>query len=168
MYLDKSYILAEIKDNLADEIISWSYDNIESKYVYDESCYGIVHDVHVTLLSDITDKKHSNIVAAILEEKSFHCLFGELRLFLTNSKFDVLYIPIVNDEIYKVNKTLSSCIEHNKFYSEYIPHVTLCYLHKGCGDKFLKNNYFCDKLFDVDELIYSTPNTKFNFRLGKK
>ena len=46
MYLDKSYILAEIKDCLADEIISWCYDNIDNSYLYEEEpYYGIVHDV---------------------------------------------------------------------------------------------------------------------------
>jgi 2'-5' RNA ligase len=148
--------------------VSWSYDNIESEYIYNDSCYGIVHDVHVTILSDIIDKKINNIQMAIESETKFECIFGEMRLFLTNSKFDVLYVPVVNEEIYKVNKNLSNCIEHNKFYSEYIPHVTLCYLQKGYGQKFLKNNYFNEKGFFVNELIYSTPNNKSTFRLGIK
>ena len=169
MYLDKSYILAEIKDCLADEIISWCYDNIDNSYLYEEEpYYGIVHDVHVTLLSDISDKNTKNIQKTIEEESPFTCCLGQLKLFLTNSKFDVLYIPIINQEICNINKNLSNYIQYNKFYAEYVPHVTLCYLKKGFGESFLGNRYFCDKSFDVDELIYSGPDTKMIFRLGKK
>jgi len=62
MYLDKNYILAEVTDNLSDEIISWAYDFISDNHLYTENdYYGRVHNIHATVLSDIKLKNIKKI-----------------------------------------------------------------------------------------------------------
>jgi hypothetical protein len=34
MYLDKTYILAELPEDLADDVISWGYDYVDDDFLY--------------------------------------------------------------------------------------------------------------------------------------
>lgn len=167
MFLDKSYIIAELPESLSDEIISWCYDQVVDSSLYqNEDQYGRVHDVHVTILSNIKKQSTKNIKQSIEELGFFFCNLGEIKTFTSNSKFDVLYIEITDEEIKRANKKLSSQIEFDDFYSFYIPHVTICYMEKGMGEKFLGNKYFNGKGFHVRELIYSSPENQIKFSLG--
>lgn len=169
MFLDKSYILAELPESLSDEIISWCYDQVLDELIYvDGFNYGRVHDIHVTVLSNLEKQPLKNIKDCLVEEKCFNCLMGEICCFTTNAKFDVLYIEIKNDEIRKLNSNISKNIKFNDFYMIYTPHITICYLKKGMGEKFLGSKYFNDKSFHVGELIYSFPENQIKFNLGAK
>jgi|APGre2960657373_1045057.scaffolds.fasta_scaffold00038_29 2'-5' RNA ligase len=167
MFLDNSYIIAELPDLLSDEIISWCYDQVEDSCLYiNGDQYGRVHDVHVTVLSNLKKQSIRNIKQSIVEEGLFNCILGDIKLFTTNSKFDVLYVEITNNDIIDVNKKLSKNIDFDNFYSFFIPHVTICYMKKGIGEKFLGNKYFNGKSFNVRELIYSSPENQIKFSLG--
>jgi hypothetical protein len=41
-------------------------------------------------------------------------------------------------------------------------------LNKGCGEKFLDNKYFYGRTFRIDELLFSSPESKIKLILGKK
>jgi 2'-5' RNA ligase len=169
MYLDKTYILAELPEDLADDIISWGYDYVNDDFLYKENNdYGRTHNTHVTVLSDLKQQNVRNIKETVETESPFNCTLGNIKKFTTNSKFDVLYIEILNEEIKKIHDYLSNSIKHDSFYSNYIPHVTICYLNKGCGEKFLDNKYFYGRTFRIDELLFSSPESKIKLILGKK
>ena len=168
MYLDKNYILAEVTDNLSDEIISWAYDFISDDDLYTENDYYVrVHNIHATVLSDIKLKNIKKIKDIVEAENYFDCKLGKIKIFTMNSKFDVLHVEITNDAIKKINQNLGNSIEHNPYYSIYLPHVTICYLKKGLGEKLLNNTYFEGKTFTVQDLIFSHQGKEHKFKLGK-
>ena len=98
-----------------------------------------------------------------------NCKLGKIKLFTSNSKYDVLQIEIVNSEIIDLHENLSKSIKNTKKFPSYIPHVTIAYLKKGCGEKYLYDKYFDEQEFMVEELVLSHKfNTKNVFKLGKK
>ena len=168
MYLDKNYIISEIGEHLSDDIISWAYDFVKDDMLYrEDSFYGIVHNIHITLLSDVIESE-KNIKEVLSELKPFTCTLGLIKKFTTNSKFDVLYIEVKSTNIHDINKKLASQIRNESFYKNYTPHVTICYLKKDCCENLCDNNYFMDREFCVKELTYSTPDVKTIIRLDEK
>ena len=104
MYLDKTYILAELPEDLADDIISWGYDYVNDDFLYKENNdYGRTHNTHVTVLSDLKQQNVRNIKETVETESPFNCTLGNIKKFTTNSKFDVLYIEILDEEIKKIH-----------------------------------------------------------------
>ena len=169
MYLDKKYILAEVPEFLCDEVVSWCYDQVRDNEIYtDGDMYGRVHNIHLTLLTDVQENNLKCIEDSITDIKCFVCYLGEIRKFTTNSKFDVLYIDVKSPEVIEINKKLSSNIKNSSFYSVYIPHVTICYLEKNAGESFVGNSFFKDKYFNVEDVLFSTPEQQSKFMLGRK
>ena len=169
MYLDNSYLICELPEPLSDDIISWAYDFIDHDIIYaEDTFYGITHNVHITLLSDIIDSDLKKIKQSVENIPTFSCVLGEMKKFTTNSKFDVLYIDVLSDDAIKINKELSQYLSHSKFYVNYIPHVTICYLKKGCGENFLGSKYFNGSGFQVETITFSSPTQSAKFNLGIK
>lgn len=157
MYLDETTnILAELPEDITDDIISWGYDNILFDHLYENM--GREHFIHLTVLPEVKKKSFQKIKEAIIGESKFKCIFGDISIFSTNSKFDVVKIDIINDEVKKLNKILASYLESNSFYSYYCPHVTIAYVKKGCGKFYNGDKYFSKKFFEIDELTYSDLN----------
>ena len=148
MYLDKKYILAEVPESLCDEVISWCYDQVRDDDIFsDNDMYGRVHNIHVTLLTDIQENNLKIIEDSISDIKCFNCNLGKIKKFTTNSKFDVLYIDVTSSEVIEINKKLASNIKNCSFYSVFIPHMTICYLKKNAGDEFVGSKFFENNRF---------------------
>jgi hypothetical protein len=168
---DYSYLIAYLPENLADNIISWGYDNIPCDYLFedqDDPSFGREKDIHITVLGDVTDTSLNNIRDAVNSEKTVDCCLGKMKLFVTNSKYDVLHLEIINEEVQKLNAKLSKSIINNPRFPLFIPHVTICYLKKGFGENYLDNKYFYNQSFSIKSLTFSHKyGERHNFELGK-
>ncbi len=169
---ESSYIIAYLPEIITDNIISWGYDNVPYEDVFEDPLdpsFGREKDIHITVLGNIEDLRIENIKISINNEPKLNCILGKIKLFTSNSKYDVLQIEIVNSEIIDLHENLSKSIKNTKKFPSYIPHVTIAYLKKGCGEKYLHDKYFNEQEFMIEELVLSHKfNTKNVFKLGKK
>jgi 2'-5' RNA ligase len=167
---EKSYIIAEVSETLADDIISWCYDHVQESDIYYDSedhSFGREEYVHLTILGCIEDTE-KNVSETISSCKNTSCQLGKIKLFTQNSKFDVLMIEVVDDEILNLNKQLFKNIINKPDFPKYIPHITIAYLKKGCGKEFVENQHFCGRTFPIDALVYSIKTGQKNkYQLGK-
>ncbi len=74
-----------------------------------------------------------------------------------NEEFDVVKFNVVlNDELKNINEALKE-LPYTSDYDEYLPHVTIAYVKKGTGKKYVKKDYTYT-VKNVDKMIYSTAS----------
>ena len=96
---------------------------------------GIEKDPHVSLLFGLHTTDHLDVMPFIPRGVSVE-LTG-LSLF-ENDEHDVLKIDVESEALHKTNKKICEELDYTSDYDEYIPHVTIAYLKKGLGKKYVK------------------------------
>ena len=139
------------------EIIS----QISQKDLYqsENDRYGVEIEPHVTILYGISPYVDDIEVKSLFEnikKTDFDLLFTEIDCFF-NIDYDVLKINVISTKLNELNELLKDNLDHTTQYKEYIPHVTIGYLKKGTGGKYLDKN-FTIKDFSVDKIVYSKSN----------
>lgn len=166
---DYSSLMLELPEYLSDNIISWGYDYVPNEDLFldpEDPTFGREDDIHITLiygLHTISSKE----VSRQIQEKSFDVELGEMGLFTKSTKFDVLIINAECNMLHKLHNKIQSSLEVTKSHPLYVPHVTIAYLKKGAGSKFIGNKDFKDEKFKVDKLIFSSKTgVKTPIKLG--
>lgn len=141
----------------------------------DDDSFGFEDEPHVTLLfglhKEVTDKQVEDIISKFV--------YGPISLsnlsIFDNPDYDVLKFDIPNTSsgagfLYKTNKELIK-LPHTTNFPNYHPHMTVGYLKKGTGEKWVKSFNTEEFVVTPHSAIYSKPNrekTKFNIRIKKK
>jgi 2'-5' RNA ligase len=167
---DYSSIQLDLPERLADEIISWGYDNIPEKSVFfnpDRPSFGREDNIHITVLYGIAGRDTISGVESILKDtKPFSVRLGKLSLF-SNQVFDVLKIDVDSPDLHHMNSILVKNLDVAQTYPKYIPHVTIAYLNKNKGEKYKGLKEFEGEKFQVNSLIFSSKDgTKHKIKLG--
>ena len=161
--------MLELPENLSDNIISWGYDYIPNEDLFldpDDPTFGREDDIHITLIYGIHTIS-SKEVSRQIQEKAFEVELGEMNLFTKGTKFDVLIINVECNLLHKLHNKIQYNLEVTKSHPEYVPHVTIAYLKKGEGNKFINNKDFQGEKFKVNELIFSSKTgVKTPIKLG--
>tara|TARA_R110000851_G_scaffold11862_1_gene41235 strand:+ start:343 stop:927 length:585 start_codon:yes stop_codon:yes gene_type:complete len=147
---------------------------IDDEDVYNvdgDKSYGREDEPHVTLLYGTLPSVTDNEIKEILySEPTPKVSIKNISLF-ENDKFDVLKFDANGKILNNLNKKLSEIPNENSF-PDYIPHLTICYLKSGKGEKVIKilKNLFDLKEFNeklkISEYIYSkVDGSKIKYKL---
>jgi len=130
----------------------------EDLFEKDNERYGIETEPHITILygvhSDVPDEKVENLFKGIdkgdfdIKVISKNCFF--------NKDYDVLKLDISSEKLNQLNK-LGKTLPHTDTYPTYKPHMTIAYLKKGEGSKYVNETYTLD-INKIDKIVYSKPN----------
>lgn len=168
---ESTYLIAYPPEFLVDSIISWGYDHIPCENLFTDPVdptFGRETNVHITILANIEETNQEKIKNSIASEPKIKCCLGKINLFVNNSKYDVIQIEVLGNQINQLNKNLSQSIKSVSKFPLYIPHITIAYVKKGCGDQFLHNTYFKGQEFFIEDLVLSyNMNDQCIFKLGK-
>lgn len=129
----------------------------EDIYKTREEGFGKETEPHVTILFGFEPEEH--VLEKIKSELPIH---GPISIPLTklsffeNAEFDVLKFDVDPKELVKLNEWCRKNFKYKNDHPEYHPHVTLCYLNKGMGEKYARD--MSDPVITVaTELVYSEP-----------
>jgi hypothetical protein len=124
----------------------------------DEEEYGKELEPHCTVLYGFDQSVDVNKVKKYLQTLSepIKLSLNKIDLF-ENDKFDVVKFSVVSKDLNKLHKFFKNNFENNESFDTYSPHVTIAYVKKGLGKKFVTNN------FEPIEL----ESTQFTYSLGK-
>jgi 2'-5' RNA ligase len=132
--------------------------NLEDLFQPDNERYGIETEPHITILygihSDVPDDRVFNLFEDIdksdfdIEVTSKNCFF--------NKDYDVLKLDITSKKLNQLNE-LGKTLPHTDTYPTYKPHMTIAYLKKGEGSKYVDETYSL-KINKIDKIVYSKPN----------
>lgn len=122
----------------------------------DDDTYGIQKNPHVTLLYGL----HSNVKPVDVEPiiksiKGLNIKVNSIDIF-ENDEFDVVKFNVVNNpQLTEVFNELSKLPNSNTF-PDYSPHITIAYVKKGLGSKYINSNWTLT--IDVYRVVYSMSN----------
>lgn len=151
-------------ENWSDLLDSISQDDI---YKVEGKNYGLQPRPHLTLLyglhKEVTDEEIQNCFDEMTED-DFKVQIDGVSLF-ENKEFDVVKLGVVvTDKLSDINKRLSELPNSNQF-PEYKPHITLAYVKKGSGQKYVDLNYKY-QIKNISKIVYSRPdNSEYNIQL---
>lgn len=129
---------------------------IKKEDVYEGDSYGIETNPHITVLYGLHEENNIDIIKDIVKDVSeINFNLTGLTLF-ENEKFDVLKFDVQSEILSELNKRLSS-LPHTTDYPDYHPHLTVAYLKKGTGKKYVKE-FKVPLKYKTDEFYYSTAN----------
>jgi DNA polymerase III epsilon subunit-like protein len=142
---------------------------IDSDDVYTVSgndTYGIQDRPHLTLLYGTHKEVESKQVESLLKGiKPFSIEIDGVDIF-ENEDYDVVKFNIKKSDILQsMFDKLSSLPNSNKF-KDYKPHITIAYVKKGTGKKYIKPDYKW-KVDNIDEITYSmVDGNEYKFSLN--
>lgn len=126
---------------LDNSILNKLQDRIEEKDLYideNDDTYGKVKNAHITLLygvhKEVPDKEVVKKVKEIILPQVVHA--NNISLF-ESEKYDVLKLDVNEPILHKINKELQT-ITHTNPHKEYRPHLTVAYIKKGLGKKYVE------------------------------
>lgn len=111
---------------------------------------------HVTVLFGIhEDNANPDAVIRILQSVDpLRLTISHISIF-ENEEYDVVKFTVPKDKsLVKLRKALMDKFDHTVTYPDYIPHMTIAYVKKGCGKKYVGK---LDEPFEVcfDTALYS-------------
>lgn len=157
-------LYANVDENMWKEIL----DEIDKKDLYEDPDgkeeYGLETDPHLTLIFGInsTENDSKKIIERINKYKPIKLNIGEVSMFETD-KYDVIKIDVKpNKELLKYRNDLIENTKNTQTYDEYHPHLTVAYIKKGEGKKYLKKIKIdrLGKELEFDTIKYSDSNYK--------
>jgi len=137
-------------------------NSIDPKDVYTggDDSHGIQEYPHLTLLYGLEKDVTEDQVKSILDKFNgeLHIDIDGINLF-ENEQFDVLKFNVVSDSgLQELHDELSKLPNNDKFPT-YKPHITIAYLNKGEGKKYVNPNYKYS-VKNINKIVYSRPNSE--------
>jgi len=150
---------------------NWSelLESIDSDDIYkvEGKNYGLQPRPHLTLLYGIHDTVSDEEILNCFDgfkEDDFKVQLDGVSIF-ENPDFDVVKLGVVlTPKLIEINKRLSNLPNSNQF-PEYKPHITLAYVKKGLGKKYVNPDYKYE-IKNISKISYTRPdNTELNIQL---
>lgn len=128
---------------------------------YDAQRTGRETDPHITVLYGLNTTNEAEVRGLVQSAKPIEVELGEVSQFDTNEDYDVLKVDVVSDELAALNAKLDKVLETpGKTFDEYQPHVTIAYVKKGMGQKYVGDTRFKGQKITLDNLTFSTKDGK--------
>jgi 2'-5' RNA ligase len=158
----------DLPTQLSQEVMAWGKTNIPDKDLYTKDAdKGREDEIHTTLFYGITEDDPEKIRDLLSGVKPFECRLGIITVFKDKKEYDVLKIDIESSEQTKLHYLIRENVKNKNDYPTYAPHLTIAYMKKGKGDKFIGEDRFRGVTFTVTEIVFSTKDhNKIRIPLG--
>lgn len=156
---DYSSLLIELPESVADDVISWGFDHVPNESLFldpKDPTFGREDDPHITLIYGIHTDNLKEVSDLFDDEKKFECKLGKIDLFTKSDKFDVLIATVECPDLHRLNSKMRRNLDATESYPVYVPHVTICYMKKGAGKKYIGNDAFVDEKFMINKIFFSS------------
>lgn len=144
--------------SLADKVISFGNSIAKSDLSINEADnrFGVEKQPHITVLygldNKITEKQISKILGNV---GSIDVELGKTSIF-SNDEYDVLKIDVKGESLVKVNELLNKSFDTpGQTFKDYSPHITIAYLEKGAGAKYVGDTTFEGEKVKFNDLYFS-------------
>lgn len=130
----------------------------EELYMKEDPTYGYETSPHCTILyglhSDVSDED----VASIFRDVSRNDISIEIDGigFFSGKDYDVVKMNVKSDKLTELNSKLTK-LPHTTDYPDYHPHITMSYVLKGNGQKYVNPNFHL-RFNRIDKIVYSKTN----------
>lgn len=150
VYLKMSNWAEFTKDILDDDL----YDSENSRYGMEtEPHCTILYGLHPEIEDEDVKKLFENI-----EKEDFDIQLAGKDCFY-NDEYDVLKINIISEKLNELHELAKNNFDYTSQYSTFKPHITIAYLKKGRGKKYVDSDFegFIDT-DSIEKIVYSKTN----------
>jgi hypothetical protein len=164
---DYGCVMARIDEKAARIILDFNYKVIGDHMIYEEEGheYGREIQPHITLkyglVNSYTEEQMKKILQHVIP---FDVIVKGMSVF-ENDKYDVVKFDVDGKELHDLNEIFSK-LPNNDEHPEYHPHMTLAYVHKGMGHKFVRNPKKIARIL-VNMIEYSDKGVKSHYVLNE-
>ncbi len=116
------------------------YINEEDIYIDETKHYiqGLELEPHCTILYGLRNNVNLNkLKKFLIPNHKIKVKFKNISLF-ENEDYDVVKFDVESTELRLLNQLIKENFQYKSDYDEYWPHVTLSYIKKGLGEKYVK------------------------------
>ena len=92
---------------------------------------------HITIKYGIRTDDPYAVQKALEGVKPVKATIGKINVFDTNPEYDVVYLEIESADLRWLNKIIAAATEVTDTQPSYKPHLTLAYVKKGLGKKYV-------------------------------
>ena len=146
------------------------HDAINPDHIYEEDgdkTFGLEDEPHTTLLFGLhPDEVSVDQIKETIEDITFSaCKIHNASLF--ENECDILKFDVSGGGLREANSKLST-LPHTTSYPDYHPHLTIGYVKKGLGKKYVKMLKGHEYQLMPQYVVYSEPDgtkTKINIRI---
>jgi len=142
-----------------------SWDNFITQYIdkddiYNDATgdYGYETEPHVTILYGFHDNTDLDKIKEILSpiKNDIRMQTNKIGVFET-AKYDVIKFDIHSLALNKLHNVMVNNFDYTSDFDKYLPHITIAYVKKGLGKKYVKTLKNTLTLFS-DTFLYSYAN----------
>lgn len=135
MGYDYGAVLASARPKGWNDVLS-SIDK-HDLYTSDDGTFGLETNPHVTVLYGFHDEVHEDLVCRMCQSVAdpIEVEIEGISMF-ENEDYDVLKFDVESKRLRNLNKAFRG-LPHTNKHGEYSPHMTVAYLKKGHGDKYM-------------------------------
>lgn len=114
---------------------------------------------HVTIKYGLHDSTPDNLIELLESESSpissITLTLGDLDIFEADT-YDVLYAQVISQDLVKLSGVITSGLEVTNTQPTYTPHVTIAYIAKGAGARYVGNSTLSGLQITCSEMIFSS------------
>jgi len=163
---DYSYSLVkiEVPKEIAEKVLAFGI-SIPDEELYEDpndDSFGRELETHITVKYGLTTKDADEVKTLVENDNnSISVKLGNISIFWGNKidkPYDVVKVSVESEDLNKYHKLFSENLENKDEHPDYKPHLTIAYVKKGSGQKYVDKNDFAGLTFKTDELIFKTPD----------
>jgi len=125
----------------------------------EDASYGREETPHVTVKYGLHTEDAEEVRKLLANEKPFKAKLGKISIFESEDKpYDVVKAEIESPELHRLNKLIADNTEVTDTFPTYVPHVTLAYVKKGEGAKYVGNKDLAGREVDMNSIVFSSKN----------
>lgn len=155
-----SCVQYNLPPNVAQRVTDWGMKNIPDDILYcppDCPTYGRESLIHCTVFFGLHTESATPVLYLMENESPFLVRLGQISCF-SNDKFDVVKIEAWSQDLHRLHEKLGDCLHCTEKFNAYRPHITIAYLNRGEGAKFVGDKTFDRLTMRVDTLCFSSKN----------
>lgn len=156
---DYSSTQLDIPENVARQFTDFA-NAIPTDQVYiDKTTKGREDFPHITVVYGL-DTANPNAIKPLLEGiDPIKVELGDVSVF-KNDDYDVVKVDVISKQLDELNKKISELSTPGQTFDTYQPHITIAYVKKGEGEKYIGDQRFKGQSITLDNLTFSGKDGK--------
>ena len=122
----------------------------------DLSGHGKETEPHITIKYGLHTADFKDVYDLLKDVKPILATLGKVSLFENDE--DVVKVDVKGKDLHDLNKYISDNLKCTDTYPDYHPHMTIAYVKKGTGKKYINGSEFENKKIVFNEIEFSSKD----------
>lgn len=158
---DYSSVQFNLPLNMGWQVWRWGQDNVDPGDVYTDpenpEEYGFSEEPHITLQYGFHNARSMYVAKRLKRQSPVVVQFGPTSLF-HGKDYDVLKLEVWSPDLHALRPVAKKRLVVTETHPEYSPHVTIAYLKKGRGRKYVGERVLPEDPVVLKDVVFSSKN----------